>query len=71
MHLVFHCCGYTLAILWLLLSKYDFSSFLSDIFCIFSFAEGIVLFVFVLLAVLWITRNPVFVPGWGTLFRDK
>ena len=38
---------------------------------LFSFAEIIVLVMFVLLALLWITRNPVFVPGWGTLFLPK
>lgn len=36
-----------------------------------SFAEIIVLCLFILLALLWITRNPVFIPGWGQLFREK
>ncbi|XP_052074962.1 Na(+)/citrate cotransporter-like isoform X2 [Mytilus californianus] len=36
-----------------------------------TFAEKMVLGDFVLLAVLWITRNPQFVPGWGALFPTK
>ncbi|XP_076107288.1 Na(+)/citrate cotransporter-like isoform X1 [Mytilus galloprovincialis] len=36
-----------------------------------TFAEKLVLGDFVLLAVLWITRNPQFVPGWGALFPKK
>ena len=34
-----------------------------------NFAEGSVLIHFITLAVLWITREPEFFPGWGTLFR--
>ncbi|XP_063396202.1 Na(+)/citrate cotransporter-like isoform X2 [Mytilus trossulus] len=36
-----------------------------------TFAEKMVLGDFVILAVLWITRNPQFVPGWGALFPKK
>jgi len=34
----------------------------------FRFAEKLVLGNFIILAILWITRNPQFVPGWGSLF---
>lgn len=34
-----------------------------------SFAEIVVLADFVILALLWISRNPVFLPGWGKLFQ--
>lgn len=34
-----------------------------------SFAEKIVLTIFVFLALLWVMRNPVIVPGWGMLFQ--
>ncbi|KAH9491483.1 hypothetical protein Btru_032066 [Bulinus truncatus] len=34
-----------------------------------SFAEISVTFLFVLLAVLWITRKPGFIPGWAVLFQ--
>ncbi|KAL3857575.1 hypothetical protein ACJMK2_012225 [Sinanodonta woodiana] len=33
-----------------------------------TFAEGVVAVCFVLLAVLWITRDPQFIHGWGVLF---
>ncbi|XP_064613376.1 solute carrier family 13 member 2-like [Liolophura sinensis] len=33
-------------------------------------AEITVLVLFILLALLWLTRNPVFIPGWGALFKD-
>ncbi|XP_069134309.1 Na(+)/citrate cotransporter-like [Argopecten irradians] len=36
-----------------------------------TFAECIVLVDFLTLAVLWVTRNPQFVPGWSALFPDK
>ncbi|OWF38805.1 solute carrier family 13 member 5-like [Mizuhopecten yessoensis] len=36
-----------------------------------TFAEAIVLIDFVMLAVLWVTRNPQIVPGWGALFPAK
>ncbi|XP_052798801.1 Na(+)/citrate cotransporter-like isoform X2 [Mya arenaria] len=36
-----------------------------------SFAEVLVMLDFVFLAVLWIMRNPVFMPGWGKLFPEK
>ncbi|XP_052233654.1 Na(+)/citrate cotransporter-like isoform X2 [Dreissena polymorpha] len=36
-----------------------------------SFAEVLVMADFVILAFLWISRNPVVVPGWGTLFKTK
>lgn len=36
-----------------------------------SFAEMVVLADFVILALLWILRNPVVVPGWGALFPKK
>lgn len=35
-----------------------------------SFAEIVVLADFVILALLWISRNPVFLPGWGKLFQE-
>ncbi|CAH1798293.1 unnamed protein product, partial [Owenia fusiformis] len=34
-----------------------------------SFAEWVVLTNFLILAALWLTRDPRFVPGWGTLFK--
>ncbi|KAL4223844.1 hypothetical protein ACF0H5_017309 [Mactra antiquata] len=36
-----------------------------------SFAEFVVLAVFVMLALLWIMRNPVFMPGWGRFFPAR
>ncbi|XP_078278783.1 Na(+)/citrate cotransporter-like isoform X4 [Rhinoraja longicauda] len=36
-----------------------------------SFAEKLVLGLFVLLVILWFTREPGFVPGWGSLFNKK
>lgn len=36
-----------------------------------SFAEKVVFADFVLLALLWIMRNPVFMPGWGKLFPER
>lgn len=36
-----------------------------------SYAEGSILILFILLVILWITRDPGFVPGWGSLFRRK
>ncbi|XP_045171477.2 Na(+)/citrate cotransporter-like isoform X11 [Mercenaria mercenaria] len=36
-----------------------------------SFAEKVVLCDFVMLALLWIMRNPVFMPGWGKLFPER
>lgn len=33
-----------------------------------TFAEKLVLGNFIILAILWITRNPQFVPGWGSFF---
>ncbi|XP_060566206.1 solute carrier family 13 member 2-like isoform X2 [Ruditapes philippinarum] len=36
-----------------------------------SFAEKVVLIDFIALALLWIMRNPVFMPGWGKLFRER
>lgn len=35
-----------------------------------TFAEGLVLTNFIILAVLWITRDPGFIPGWSLLFED-
>lgn len=35
---------------------------------IFRFAEIVVLVNFSLLAVLWVTRKPGFIPGWNSLF---
>ncbi|XP_022336916.2 Na(+)/citrate cotransporter-like [Crassostrea virginica] len=34
-----------------------------------TFQEKVVLIVFVVLALLWMTRNPQVVPGWGNLFK--
>lgn len=39
-------------------------------FVYFSFAETVVLIDFIILAVLWISRKPGFMPGWGELFPD-
>ncbi len=37
-----------------------------------SFAEGAVLVIFVILVILWFTREPGFMPGWATeLFNKK
>lgn len=35
------------------------------------FAEGAVLTIFVLLVVLWFTREPGFIDGWATLLFNK
>ncbi|KAM9788519.1 solute carrier family 13 member 2 [Neosynchiropus ocellatus] len=35
------------------------------------FAEGVVLFIFVLLVLLWFTREPGFIPGWATVLFNK
>ncbi|XP_076435049.1 Na(+)/citrate cotransporter-like isoform X2 [Babylonia areolata] len=34
-----------------------------------TFAEGVVLVNFITLALLWVTRSPGFIPGWGLLFE--
>ncbi|XP_025091970.1 solute carrier family 13 member 5-like isoform X1 [Pomacea canaliculata] len=36
-----------------------------------SFAEIIVLVDFIVLAILWVTRNPGFIPGWSSLFEKE
>ncbi|XP_018604070.1 solute carrier family 13 member 2 isoform X1 [Scleropages formosus] len=36
-----------------------------------SFAEGTVLGIFILLVVLWFTRDPGFIPGWATVLFNK
>lgn len=36
-----------------------------------SFAEGCVLFVFILLVLLWFTREPGFIPGWASVLFNK
>ncbi|XP_067866892.1 Na(+)/citrate cotransporter-like isoform X1 [Heterodontus francisci] len=36
-----------------------------------SFAEIAVLILFILLIILWFTRDPGFIPGWGTVLFDK
>ncbi|XP_071951571.1 Na(+)/citrate cotransporter-like isoform X2 [Antedon mediterranea] len=36
-----------------------------------SFAEKAVLFHFVILLLLWITRDPKFIPGWSVWFKEK
>lgn len=36
-----------------------------------SFAEKLVLGLFILLVILWFTREPGFVPGWGSFFDRK
>ncbi|XP_035010715.2 solute carrier family 13 member 2 isoform X2 [Hippoglossus stenolepis] len=35
------------------------------------FAEGCVLFIFILLVILWFTREPGFIPGWATVLFNK
>lgn len=40
------------------------------VFVYFSFAETVVLIDFIILAVLWISRKPGFMPGWGELFPE-
>jgi hypothetical protein len=35
------------------------------------FQEKVVLIVFIVLALLWMTRKPEVVPGWGALFPEK
>lgn len=35
-----------------------------------TFAEKAVLFHFILMVILWFTREPEFIPGWGSLFKD-
>ena len=37
--------------------------------CVFRFAEVLVLLNFLLLAMLWVTRSPGFIPGWSLLFQ--
>lgn len=36
-----------------------------------SFAEGSVLFIFILLVLLWFTREPGFIPGWASVLFNK
>ncbi|KAI0242775.1 Solute carrier family 13 member 5 [Lamellibrachia satsuma] len=36
----------------------------------FSFAEGFNVVLFLLLAFLWLLRDPRFIPGWGELFKE-
>ena len=36
-----------------------------------TFAEGAVLTIFVLLVVMWFTREPGFMPGWATVLFNK
>lgn len=38
---------------------------------VFRYAEVLVLVMFVLLALLWLTREPKFIPGWGHIFRTE
>lgn len=35
------------------------------------FAEGCVLFIFILQIVLWFTRDPGFIPGWASVLFNK
>lgn len=35
------------------------------------FAEGAVLTIFILLVLLWFTREPGFIPGWATVLFNK
>ena len=35
------------------------------------FSEGAVLSIFVLLVLLWFTREPGFIPGWATVLFNK
>ena len=35
------------------------------------FAEILVLLMFLLLAILWLTREPRFIPGWGKIFETE
>ena len=46
------------------LSFYEFVFFL-----MFSFAEKGVLAHFIILALLWIVRDPKFIPGWSAIFE--
>uniref|UniRef100_UPI00358F519E Na(+)/citrate cotransporter-like isoform X2 n=1 Tax=Myxine glutinosa TaxID=7769 RepID=UPI00358F519E len=36
-----------------------------------SYPESCILFIFILVALLWLTRNPGFMPGWGDLFGEN
>uniref|UniRef100_A0A8C4QPS3 Solute carrier family 13 member 1 n=1 Tax=Eptatretus burgeri TaxID=7764 RepID=A0A8C4QPS3_EPTBU len=37
----------------------------------FNYPESCILFIFVLVALLWLTKNPGFMPGWGDLFGEN
>jgi len=41
------------------------------VFLCCSFAEFAVMCHFIVLAVLWLTREPEFIPGWGSLMPNK
>ena len=43
----------------------------SDVACTHSFAEAMVLIHFVVLALMWLTRDPDIVPGWQSLLPHK
>ena len=50
--------------------RMEIGHFFKKISLYFSFAEIATLIHFVLLAVLWLTREPEFMPGWAVLFED-
>jgi hypothetical protein len=35
------------------------------------YAEVLILVIFILLALLWLTREPKFIPGWGHIFQTE
>ena len=39
--------------------------------CVCRYAEVLVLVMFVLLVILWFTRDPKFIPGWSALFKSE
>lgn len=41
------------------------------IFCVCRYAEVLILVIFILLALLWLTREPKFIPGWGKIFQTE
>ncbi|ESO01619.1 hypothetical protein HELRODRAFT_157200 [Helobdella robusta] len=59
-----------LAWLWLMLLFLGFNDVIKKEYAKLgkmSFAEAVILLLFILLALLWLTRHPEFVPGWGSL----
>jgi len=41
------------------------------VFAVYRWPEAWVLGLFLLLAAMWVTKNPQFVPGWGDLMENK